>query len=130
MTLRYINKRATLIFKTEMRLFFTNEDFSGVNFEQFSMGFAEFYNCNLDGAKDLHGQPVKIEGGSAKNLDLRGVGLILHALECDFSGLKYDENTQLSYGEGGQDAHSVFSNCTVDSETAEHFKAQGVEVPY
>ncbi|HRQ86790.1 MAG TPA: hypothetical protein PLY16_01640 [Candidatus Saccharibacteria bacterium] len=108
-------------------LVFEDEDFSGVNFEQFSMGFAEFYNCNLDNAKYLHGQPVKIEGGSAKNLDLRGVGLILQALECDFSGLKYNESTQLSYGEGGQDAYSVFSGCTVDSETVEYFKTQGVD---
>ena len=37
---------------------FVNEDFSGVDFGQFVMGFFAFENCNLDGAKHIYGQPI------------------------------------------------------------------------
>ena len=37
---------------------FVNEDFSGVDFEQFVMGFFVFENCNLDGARHIYGQPI------------------------------------------------------------------------
>ena len=37
---------------------FVHEDFSGVDFGQFVMGFFAFENCNLDGAKHIYGQPI------------------------------------------------------------------------
>lgn len=37
---------------------FVDEDFSGVDFSQFVMGFFAFENCNLDGAKHIYGQPI------------------------------------------------------------------------
>lgn len=39
-------------------VWFVNEDFSGVDFDQFVMGFFAFENCNLDYAKHIYGQPI------------------------------------------------------------------------
>ena len=37
---------------------FTDEDFRGIDFDQFVMGFFVFQNCNLDNAKHIYGQPI------------------------------------------------------------------------
>ncbi|QWQ31907.1 hypothetical protein KOY48_03200 [Candidatus Minimicrobia naudis] len=38
---------------------FTDEDFHGVDFDQFAMGIFVFQNCNLpDDAKHIYGQPI------------------------------------------------------------------------
>ncbi|RKV99524.1 MAG: hypothetical protein D8G53_00335, partial [Candidatus Saccharimonas sp.] len=69
---------------------FVNEDFSGVDFEQFVMGFFVFENCNLDGAKHIYGQPIYFINSSVRNVDFRSVKAIIEAEGCDFRGMKYD----------------------------------------
>lgn len=72
---------------------FVDEDFSGVDFDQFVMGFFAFENCNLDGAKHIYGQPIYFTNSSIRNVDFRGVKAIIEAKDCDFRGIKYDEET-------------------------------------
>ena len=52
---------------------FKNEDFHGVDFDQFVMGFFVFQNCNLDNAKHIYGQPIYFINSSVRNVDFRGV---------------------------------------------------------
>ena len=107
---------------------FVNEGFSGVDFDQFVMGFFVFEDCNLDNAKHIYGQPIYFTNSSVRNVDFRGVKAIIEAEGCDFRGMKYDEETQFVYGSGELAARSRFVNCQLDDEAREFFMRQGVEV--
>ena len=107
---------------------FTDEDFHGVDFSQFVMGFFVFENCNLDDAKHIYGQPIYFINSSVRNVDFRGVKAIIEAKDCDFRGMKYDEETQFVYGSGKLAARSRFINCQLDDETRDFLSQQGVEI--
>ena len=107
---------------------FTNEDFHGVDFDQFVMGFFVFENCNLNDAKHIYGQPIYFINSSVRNVDFRGVKAIIEAEDCDFRGMKYDEETQFVYGSGKLAARSRFINCKLDDETRNFLNQQGVEI--
>ncbi|MCJ1966852.1 hypothetical protein LRM42_00795 [Candidatus Nanosynbacter sp. TM7-075] len=107
---------------------FTDEDFRGIDFDQFVMGFFVFQNCNLDNAKHIYGQPIYFTDSSVRNVDFRGVKAIIEAKDCDFRGMKYDEETQFIYGSGKLAARSRFINCKLDDETRDFLSQQGVEI--
>ena len=107
---------------------FTSEDFSGVDFDQFVMGFFVFENCNLDGARHIYGQPIYFTDSSVRNVDFCGVKAIIEVKDCDFRGIKYDEETQFVYGSGELAARSRFVNCQLDDEVREFLMRQGVEI--
>ena len=107
---------------------FVNEDFSGVDFDQFVMGFFVFENCNLDGAKHIYGQPIYFTDSSVRDVDFRGVKAIIEAEGCDFRGMKYDEETQFVYGSGELAVRSRFMNCRLDDEAREFLMRQGVDI--
>ena len=107
---------------------FTDEDFRGIDFDQFVMGFFVFQNCNLDNAKHIYGQPIYFTNSSVRNVDFRGVKAIIEAKDCDFRGMKYDEETQFIYGSGKLAARSRFINCKLDDETRDFLSQQGVEI--
>lgn len=107
---------------------FTDEDFGSVDFGQFVMGFFVFENCNLDDAKHIYGQPIYFTDSSVRNVDFRGVKAIIEAEDCDFRGMKYDEETQFVYGSGKLAARSRFINCKLDDETRDFLSQQGVEI--
>ena len=107
---------------------FVDEDFSGVDFDQFVMGFFAFENCNLDGAKHIYGQPIYFTNSSVRNVDFRGVKAIIEAEGCDFHGMKYDEETQFVYGEGKLTVRSCFVNCELDDTAIDFLRQQGVEI--
>ena len=107
---------------------FIDEDFSGVDFNQFVMGFFMFQNCNLDGAKHIYGQPIYFTNSSVRNVDFYGVKAIIEAEDCDFRGMKYDEETQFVYGSGELAARSRFVNCQLDDEARGFLMRQGVEI--
>ena len=107
---------------------FVDEDFSGVDFDQFVMGFFVFQNCNLDDAKHIYGQPIYFTNSSVRNVDFCGAKLIIEAKDCDFRGMKYDEETQFVYGSGKLAARSRFINCKLDDETSNFLSQQGVEI--
>ena len=58
---------------------FIDEDFSGVDFDQFVMGFFVFEDCNLDNAKHIYGQPICFKNSSVQSVDFRGVKAIIEA---------------------------------------------------
>ena len=107
---------------------FTDEDFGSVDFGQFVMGFFVFENCNLDDAKHIYGQPIYFTNSSVRNVDFRGVKAIIEAKDCDFRGIKYDEETQFVYGSGKLATRSRFINCKLDDETRDFLNQQGVEI--
>ena len=107
---------------------FTDEDFRGIDFDQFVMGFFVFQNCNLDNAKHIYGQPIYFTDSSVRNVDFRGVKAIIEAKDCDFRGVKYDEETQFVYGSGKLAARSRFINCKLDDETRDFLSQQGAEI--
>ena len=107
---------------------FVDENFSGVDFDQFVMGFFAFENCNLDNAKHIYGQPIYFTNSSVRNVDFRGVKAIIEAEGCDFSGMKYDEETQFVYGSGELAVRSRFMNCRLDDEAREFLMRQGVDI--
>ena len=107
---------------------FTDEDFHGVDFDQFVMGFFVFQNCNLDDAKHIYGQPIYFTDSSVRNVDFRGVKAIIEAKGCDFRDMKYDEKTQFVYGSGKLAARSRFINCKLDDETRDFLSQQGAEI--
>ena len=107
---------------------FTDEDFSGVDFNQFVMGFFVFQNCNLDDAKHIYGQPIYFINSSVRNVDFRDVKAIIEAEDCDFRGMKYDEETQFVYDSGKLAARSRFINCKLDNKTRDFLSQQGVEI--
>ena len=107
---------------------FVDENFSGVDFGQFVMGFFMFENCNLDGAKHIYGQPIYFTNSSVRNVDFRGVKAIIEAEGCDFRGMKYDKETQFVYGSGTSAVRSRFVNCRLDDEAREFLMRQGVVI--
>ena len=107
---------------------FVDEDFSGVDFDQFVMGFFMFQNCNLDGAKHIYGQPIYFINSSVRNVDFCGVKAIIEAESCDFRGMKYDKETQFVYSSGTSVARSRFVNCRLDDEVREFLVKQGVKI--
>lgn len=107
---------------------FVDKDFSGVDFNQFVMGFFVFQNCNLDDAKHIYGQPIYFTNSSVRNVDFCGVKAIVEAKDCDFRGMKYDKETQFVYGSGKLAARSRFINCKLDDETRIFLNQQGVEI--
>ena len=107
---------------------FIDEDFSGVDFNQFVMGFFVFQNCNLDDAKHIYGQPIYFTNSSVRNVDFRGVKALIEAKGCDFRGMKYDEETQFVYGEGKLAVRSYFVNCELDDTAIDFLRQQGVEI--
>lgn len=107
---------------------FTDEDFHGVDFDQFAMGFFVFENCNLDDAKHIYGQPIYFTDSSVRNVDFRGVKAIIEAKDCDFRGMKYDEETQFVYGSRKLAARSRFINCKLDDKTRDFLRQQGAEI--
>ena len=107
---------------------FVDEDFSGVDFDQFVMGFFMFENCNLDGAKHIYGQPIYFTNSSVRNVDFRGVKAIIEAEGCDFRSMKYDEETQFVYGNGTSAARSRFVNCRLDDAAQKFLMRQGVVI--
>ena len=107
---------------------FVDENFSGVDFGQFVMGFFMFENCNLDGAKHIYGQPIYFTNSSVRNVDFRSVKAIIEAEGCDFRGMKYDKETQFVYGSGTSAVRSRFVNCRLDDEAREFLMRQGVVI--
>lgn len=107
---------------------FVDENFSGVDFDQFVMGFFVFENCNLDNAKHIYGQPIYFTNSSVRNVDFRGVKAIIEAEGCDFRGMKYDEETQFVYSSGELAVRSRFMNCRLDDEVREFLMRQGVDI--
>ena len=107
---------------------FIDEYFSGVDFDQFVMGFFVFQNCSLDGAKHIYGQPIYFTNSSVRNVDFCGVKAIIEAEGCDFRGMKYDEETQFVYGSGELAVRSRFMNCRLDDEAREFLMWQGVDI--
>ena len=107
---------------------FVDENFSGVDFDQFVMGFFMFENCNLDGAKHIYGQPIYFTNSSVRNVDFHGVKAIIEAEGCDFRGMRYDEETQFVYGNGELAARSCFVNCRLDDEACEFLMRQGAVI--
>lgn len=107
---------------------FTDEDLHGVDFDQFVMGFFVFQNCNLDDAKYIYGQPIYFTNSSVWNVDFRGVKAIIEAEDCDFRGMKYDEETQFVYDSGKLATRSRFINCKLDDETRDFLRQQGAEI--
>ena len=123
----YQRKRYPAIQEGEL-VQFVNEDFSGVDFGQFVMGFFRFENCNLDGAKHIYGQPIYFTNSSVRNVDFRGVKAIIEAEGCDFRGIKYDEETQFVYGSGEFAARSRFVNCQLDDEVRDFLMRRKAEI--
>ena len=107
---------------------FVDEDFYGVDFGQFVMGFFMFENCNLDGAKHIYGQPIYFINSSVRNVDFCGVKAIIEAKDCDFRDMKYDEETQFVYGSGKLAVRSRFVNCRLDDEAQKFLVKQGAEI--
>lgn len=107
---------------------FVDENFSGVDFDQFVMGFFVFENCNLNGAKHIYGQPIYFTNSSVRDVDFRSVKAIIEAKDCDFRGMKYDEETQLVYGSGELAARSRFVNCRFDEEARKFLMRQGADI--
>lgn len=107
---------------------FIDENFSGVDFDQFVMGFFVFENCNLDGAKHIYGQPIYFTDSLVRNVDFRSVKAIIEAEGCNFRGMKYDEETQFVYGSGEFAARSRFVNCRLDEEARGFLTRQSVEI--
>ena len=107
---------------------FIDEDFSGVDFDQFVMGFFVFQNCNLDGAKHIYGQPIYFINSSVRNVDFCGVKAIIEAESCDFRGMKYDKETQFVYSSGTSVARSRFVNCRLDDAAQKFLMRQGVVI--
>jgi len=107
---------------------FVDEDFSGVDFGQFVMGFFVFQNCNLDDAKHIYGQPIYFTDSSVRNVDFCGAKLIIEAKDCDFRGMKYDKETQFVYGSGKLATRSRFVNCQLDDEVHDFLMRQGAEI--
>ena len=107
---------------------FIDEDFSGVDFDQFVMGFFMFEDCNLDNVKHIYGQPIYFTNSSVRNVDFRGVKAIIEVEGCDFRGMKYDKETQFVYGSGELATRSCFVNCQLDDEAQKFFMRQGVEI--
>ena len=121
----YVSERYLEVADYE-ELVFTNEDFSNVDWRKFPSSMNVFINCKLDGLILSSGQPIRIEGCSAKGLDISGVTAIIHASESDFTGMKYNSETMLADSTDPSNIPSTFDKCIFDKETQEYFTMQGV----
>lgn len=108
-------------------LIFENEDFSNVNFDNFSMGFTTFRYCNLDGANHLYGQPITLNNCSARGIDFRGISAVFIANDTDFSGMLFDENTNISKDDGNG-IYSIFIHCKLDLSAKKFFEQHGAKI--
>lgn len=100
-------------------VYLSNEDFTGVDLSLISLGFFEFFRCTLDKSVGYSGQPVSIFSCSAQNIDLRDTATMLHAVNSDFTGMRYNGETSL---EG-----SIFIDCKLDKATERALSKQGVK---
>ena len=107
---------------------FVHEDFSGVDFDQFVMGFFAFKNCSLDGAKHIYGQPIYFTNSSVRNVDFCGVKAIIEAENCDFRGMVYNEETQFVYVSGASAVRSRSVNCRLDEAARIFLEKQGADI--
>lgn len=107
---------------------FTSEDFSNVDFDKFAMGFFVFDNCLFDGAQYIYGQPIYFKNSSVRDVDFCSAAAIIKAENCDFRGMKYDDETKFVYGSGKLAVRSRFVNCQLDDKAREFLLRQGVEV--
>lgn len=107
-------------------LVFEDEDFSHVDFSEFSLGFVIFRRCILRRARSLRGQPITIEDCDARELDLRGVSTVINAVGSDFTEATYDTQTILAIPENGTAGRSSFIGCQLDVEMARYLLDQGV----
>jgi hypothetical protein len=107
-------------------LVFSNEDFHEVDWRKFPSSMNTFKHCNLDGLILPPGQPIKIEDCSAKNMDISGITAIIHAVESDFTYLKYDDETVLADNKAPSDIPSTFEKCIFDQKAKSYFEKQGV----
>ena len=78
--------------------------------------------------KHIYGQPIYFTKFVGSGCGFRGVKAIIEAKDCDFRGMKYDEETQFVYGSGKLAARSRFINCKLDDETRNFLSQQGVEI--
>ncbi len=92
-------------------LIFTDQDFKKVDFSLVNCGFFVFDNCDLTGASGFSGQPITMKSCQARNLDLRNSATVIKANNCDFRGLKINNNTNLANSDQSQ-----FTNCLFDPE--------------
>ena len=53
---------------------------------------------------------------------------IIEAKDCDFRGMKYDEETQFVYGSGELAARSRFMNCRLYDKAQKFLMRQGVDI--
>lgn len=102
---------------------FTGENFSGVDFSQFTMGFFSFTDCNLDGARHIYGQPLVFTNSSVRHVDFSGARAIIYATNCDFTGMIYNTETRFAYDESSV---SEFTDCIFDDAAREFLLKQGV----
>lgn len=74
-------------------------------------------------ATNIYGQPIYFVNSSLRNVDFRGAKVIIYAKNCDFTGIKYDNDTLFAY-----DSFTVseFTNCLFDAKTKERLATQGV----
>lgn len=107
-------------------LIFNNEDFHDVDWREFPSSMSVFLNCNLDNLILPPGQPIRIENCSAKNMNICGITAIIHAIESDFTGLKYDSETVLADSKDSSDIPSTFEKCSFDQDARDTFLQQGV----
>lgn len=121
----YLKERYPAIADYE-ELVFINEDFHDVDWRKFPSSMNVFKSCNLDDLILPPGQPIKIENCSARGMDISGITAIIHAIESDFSGLKYNEGTVLADSKDASNIPSTFEKCIFDEETKAHFAEQGV----
>ena len=103
---------------------FHDEDFSGVDFAKFNMGFMVFINCNLDRAKHLSGQPIVLEKCSARGIDLRDTSTIINAKQSDLTGMLYDDQTVLA----NDTISSTLTDCRLDKQTTSFLRERGVTI--
>ena len=120
----YLNERFPEVADYE-ELIFENEDFHDIDWSKFPSSMNVFRNCNLDGLVLSPGQPIKIENSSARGMDIRVITAIIHAIESDFTGLKYDAETILADSKDPSNIPSTFEKCLFDTETKNHFQNQG-----
>lgn len=106
-------------------LVFRGEDFTGIDFSPFVLGFMVFRDCVLDGAI-VQGQPITIIDSSAKDLNISNRSAVIIAFGSDFRGLKHNEHTLLANREYGEAGTSHFYCCQFDQLTRRHFVKQGV----
>ncbi len=103
---------------------FHDEDFSGVDFAGFNMGFMVFINCSLDGAKHLSGQPITLEKCSARGIDLRDTSTIINAKQSDLTGMLYDDQTVLA----NDTISSTLTDCQLDEQATSFLRERGVTI--